>query len=68
MSGARCQSKHPTKHIQCGLPFGHCGQHQNGTQVGKWDDGQMAFLGGAGFVVESVVPLTPEEREMPYGE
>jgi hypothetical protein len=33
-----CESKHPTKGINCGLPKGHHGRHQSGVRVETWGD------------------------------
>jgi hypothetical protein len=65
MSKERCKSTHPKKGIQCGQPLGHAGRHGNGTQISNWDDPQSTLLTGA---IKPSAPLTPEEREMLYGE
>jgi hypothetical protein len=62
----RCESTHPTKGRQCGLPKGHKGRHRNGTSLPSWEDPQQAFLGGGGFVTEEDLPS--EDQEMLYGE
>jgi hypothetical protein len=33
-----CESKHPSKGIQCELPLHHHGRHQSGVRVETWDD------------------------------
>jgi hypothetical protein len=34
----RCESKHPVRGVQCGLPLDHVGQHANGTICAPWEN------------------------------
>jgi hypothetical protein len=69
----RCQSLSPrtktegrASHVQCGLPVGHKGQHQNGSNCLPWDD---APIQTTGLVTDSPMSSSGEQtKEMLYGD